>query len=240
MEAQTGFRDQRGTIDGLFTTFMSLHKRREHGLETWALFIDLVKAFDTVPREALFAVLRRFGIPDHFVNVIIRLHENALIKVKIGSVEEKVKSSIGVRQGSCEGPVLFLFIMQAAMETMQWPVPKPQFRTRADGVTSGERSARSKELQALTFGRHSVQTIALSFSRLVLTSSPEPVACLITSGSSGCRCMWVPEIRLRKPRRCSFRPHVLALQTRRPLTTLSALTYWRGYWRGSGFSQFHN
>jgi len=34
--------------------------------------------------------------------------------------------------------------MQAAMETMQWPVPKPQFRTRADGVTSGERSARKR------------------------------------------------------------------------------------------------
>jgi hypothetical protein len=30
------------------------------------------------------------------------------------------------------------------METMQWPVPKPQFRTRADGVTSGERSARKR------------------------------------------------------------------------------------------------
>ena len=127
MEAQTGFRDQRGTIDGLFTTFMSLHKRREHGLETWALFIDLVKAFDTVPREALFAVLRRFGIPDHFVNVIIRLHENAVIKVKIGSVEEQIESSIGVRQGSCEGPVLFLFIMQGhgddAMAGAQTTVP---------------------------------------------------------------------------------------------------------------------
>ena len=137
IEAQTGFRDQRGTIDGLFTTFMSLHKRREHGLETWALFIDLVKAFDTVPRKALFAVLRRFGIPDHFVNVIIRLHENAVMKVKIGSFEEQVESSIGVRQGSCEGPVLFLFIMQAAMETMQWPVPKPQFRQFSTNLKSG-------------------------------------------------------------------------------------------------------
>ena len=53
---------------------------------TWALFIDLVKAFDTVSREALFAVLRRFGLPDHFVNIVIRLHENAKIKVKVGSV----------------------------------------------------------------------------------------------------------------------------------------------------------
>ena len=59
MESQVGFRWDRGTIDGLFTTYLGLSKRKEHGLETWALFIDLVKAFDSVPREALFAVLRR-------------------------------------------------------------------------------------------------------------------------------------------------------------------------------------
>jgi hypothetical protein len=78
-------------------------------------FIDLVKAFDTVPREALFAIIRRFGLPDHFVNIVIRLHENALINVKIGEDDSEVESYIGVRRGSCEGPILFLFIMQAAM-----------------------------------------------------------------------------------------------------------------------------
>jgi hypothetical protein len=84
MDAQTGFRPDRGTTDGLFTTFVGLHKRKEHGLETWVLFIDLVKTFDTVPREPLFAIFCHFGLPDHFVNIIIRLHENALINVKIG------------------------------------------------------------------------------------------------------------------------------------------------------------
>ena len=137
MEEQAGFRQLRGTIDGMFAASMGLQKRKEHNLETWALFIDLVKAFDSVSREALFAVLRRFGLPDHFVNVVIRLHEKAKIKVKVGEVECELESSIGVRQGSCEGPVLFLFIMQAAMETMKWPVPKPEFRTRANGVTMG-------------------------------------------------------------------------------------------------------
>jgi len=82
-------------------------------------------------------VLRRFGLPDHFVNVVIRLHTNAVVKVKIGDVDSDVDSSIGVRQGSCEGPVLFLFIMQAAMETLRWPVKKPEFCTRVDGVTTG-------------------------------------------------------------------------------------------------------
>ena len=98
-----------------------LSKRKEHGLETLALFIDLVKASDTVPRKALFAVLRRFGLPDHFVKVVMRLHFGAKVKVKIGEEDSEVDSTMGVRQGSCEGPVLFLFIMQAAMETQQWP-----------------------------------------------------------------------------------------------------------------------
>jgi hypothetical protein len=71
-----------------------------------------------MPREALFAILRRFGLPDHFVNIVIRFHENALINVKIGEDVSEVKNYIGVRQGSCEGPILFVFIMQAAMETL--------------------------------------------------------------------------------------------------------------------------
>ncbi len=54
-----------------------LQKRKGHNVETWALFINFVQALDSVQRDALFAVLRRFGLPDHFVNIIIRLlHEN--------------------------------------------------------------------------------------------------------------------------------------------------------------------
>ena len=78
-EIASGFRWDRGTIGGLFTTCLGLSKRKEHGLETWALFIDLVKAFDSVPREALFAVLCRYGMPDHFVKVLNRLHFGAKI-----------------------------------------------------------------------------------------------------------------------------------------------------------------
>ena len=46
---------------------------------------------------------------------------DAKVKVKIGEVDSEIDSTIGVRQGLCEGPVLFLFIMQAAMETLEWP-----------------------------------------------------------------------------------------------------------------------
>jgi len=148
MESQVGFRWDRGTIDGLFTTYLGLSKRKEHGLETWALFIDLMKAFDLVPQVALFAVLRRYSMPDYFVKVLIRLHYGAQIKVKIDEVDSEIDSTIGVRQGSCEGPaVLFLFIMQAAMETLEWPdgVSKPEFMTREHGKITGERTSRVRD-----------------------------------------------------------------------------------------------
>ena len=51
-EAQCGFRRGRGCSDGTFTVKQLINKRREHGLETWVLFLDLVKAFDRVPRCA--------------------------------------------------------------------------------------------------------------------------------------------------------------------------------------------
>ena len=111
-------------------------------MATWALFIDLVKAFDTVNREAAFAVLRKFGFPDHFIHVVIRLHKNASIKFKTGAMDASVPSSIGVRQGSVEGPSIFLFFMQAVMETAEWPVPKPEFCTRENGETQGALTTR--------------------------------------------------------------------------------------------------
>ncbi len=40
---------------------------------------------------------------------------------------------------------MFLFIMQAAMETLTWPVAKPVLRTRSKGVTMGERSFRKRD-----------------------------------------------------------------------------------------------
>ena len=140
MEAQCGFRGERGTIDGLWNIAVALAKRKEHNLETWALYIDLVKAFDSVSREALFAVLRKFGLPDHFINLVARLHTGVKIKLKLGDDDVEISSTIGVRQGSCEGPVLFLFIMQAALETMDWPVAKPTFCTKEVGPITGAKN----------------------------------------------------------------------------------------------------
>ena len=69
-ETQCGFRPGRGTVDASFTLKQLLRKRREHGLESWVLLLDLVKAFDRVPRELLWLVLLRFGVPPKLVSLL--------------------------------------------------------------------------------------------------------------------------------------------------------------------------
>ena len=82
------------------------------------------------------------GVPPHFLNLLIRLHTGA--KVQWG--DEIIDSSMGVRQGSSEGPCLFLLILQACLESMTWPpgITKPEFYTTdaANGKIHGEKCTR--------------------------------------------------------------------------------------------------
>ena len=211
MEAQAGFRAGRGTIDGLFNILLGLRKRQEHNIETWAVFIDLVKAFDTVPRKALFEVLSRYGLPDHFVRIVMRLHVGAKVNVKIGKDDIDVESNIGVRQGACEGPILFLFIMQAAFETMEWPVTKPTFATvprtksaRLMGRLMIEKLTMSTALHLfLSSGAHFLQMTAASCSRLVKIWSKEWIICAGTFVNLAYKCTSAKTVKKARRRPCT-------------------------------------
>ena len=65
----------------------------------------------TQPLTATGAPSQTSAMPCHacFLNLIIRLHEGA--SVKWG--DEEMSSMLGVRQGSSEGPALFLLLLQA-------------------------------------------------------------------------------------------------------------------------------
>ena len=62
---------------------MSIKKRREHSQSTWVLFLDLVKAFDRVPRQLLWDLLTRFGVPPQLVRLLRALHEEVLVKFEV-------------------------------------------------------------------------------------------------------------------------------------------------------------
>ena len=101
--------------------------RRQHGLESYAVFIDLVKAFDTVHHKLLYRILEKYGIPPIIVQNIKKLYDNCKVKIKIGKNFTEVDYTTGVQQGDNMSPVLFLFVMQGFLDTLQLDAQPVQF-----------------------------------------------------------------------------------------------------------------
>ena len=107
-ESQCGFRKGRGCTDMIFTVRQLVEKSWEHTTKTFFTFIDLRKAYDSVPREVLWVALKKLGVPDEVVKLIVSFHHRMQANIRLdGSVSEQFEVSNGLRQGCCMAPVLF-------------------------------------------------------------------------------------------------------------------------------------
>ncbi len=74
-ELQCGFRKGRSFTDMIFTVRQLVEKFWEHKAKLFLTFIDLKKAYDSVPRNALGIALRKFGVPDGIVQLVQSFHQ---------------------------------------------------------------------------------------------------------------------------------------------------------------------
>jgi hypothetical protein len=70
VEEQAGSTPGKGCADATFTLKTALQTLREHGQESWVIFVDLAKAYDTVSREMLWKILKLLGVPDSLIDVL--------------------------------------------------------------------------------------------------------------------------------------------------------------------------
>ena len=138
-EMQNGFRPGRGTSDGTFNVRLVLRKLKEHGQSCWLLLLDFIKAFDRVPRELLWPLMAKLGVPPALISVLQALHATVNVKFAVEGVTRTVGSIIGVKQGDLLGPILFNFHVAGAM--MAWQQERqsvpPVFQTKEDCVLDG-------------------------------------------------------------------------------------------------------
>jgi hypothetical protein len=118
IKEQLGYQPLQGCRDALFIVRSTLQLRHKHRLPTWALFVSLVKAFDTINRELMFQILSKFSIPELMIYVIRRLYDENEIKLSMGAEKGSVKNTIGVKQGDVMAAILFIIVMQAMAETL--------------------------------------------------------------------------------------------------------------------------
>ena len=107
-ETQCGFRSGRGTIDMVFSLRQLQEKAKEQKKDMFIVFVDLTKAFDSVCRSALWEVLRKLGVPEKMLNIIISFHEGMKAVVKHdGSISDPFTVENGTKQGCVLAPLLF-------------------------------------------------------------------------------------------------------------------------------------
>lgn len=116
-EEQSGFRSGRSCVDNLFCIKQLMDKSIAHGSELHLIFVDLKKAFDSVPLNKLWEALEDQGIQSVYINAIKKLYENAESCVRSGnSYSEEFKITKGVRQGCPLSPTLFKIYVNRVLE----------------------------------------------------------------------------------------------------------------------------
>ena len=112
-EEQQGFRKGRGTTGGMFALRQMVEKRLEMQERMARGFVDLEKAYDTVPREMVMAKMRWMGVPEAKARMVEAMYERTKGRVVVGSgLSEEFPVNIGLTQGSALSPLLVIMVME--------------------------------------------------------------------------------------------------------------------------------
>jgi hypothetical protein len=88
------------------------------------MFIDLIKVYDWVNRQALWHILSTYRMPSKIVELLEDLHTRTFAAIRLGaSLSQKFSVSSGVRQGYIVALLLFNifldFVVRHALENMR-------------------------------------------------------------------------------------------------------------------------
>ena len=131
-EEQQGFRKGRGTTDGMFVLRQMVEKRLEMQGRMVVGFVDLEKAYDTVPREIVMATVRWMRVPEAEARMVEVMNERTKGRVVVGSgLVEEFPVNISLRQGIALSPLLFIMVMELISRKISM---KYVLRTQEDDV----------------------------------------------------------------------------------------------------------
>ena len=103
----------------MFTIKTLLHTRHNHDLPTYVAFVDLFNAFDNVDHTLMLHILKNYGAPPKLRSSIARMYQDLKVVLKIGKTKDTMSQTVGVRQGDCMAPVLFLSVVVAFSEKLE-------------------------------------------------------------------------------------------------------------------------
>ena len=161
-EEQCGFRPGRGTLDQLYTLSRVLEGSWEFAQPVHMCFVDLEKAFDRVPRDILWRVLREYGVGGSLLRAVRSLYDRSKSLVRIaGSKSDLFPVHVGLRQGCPLSPVLFIIFMDRISRRSQGP-------------------------ESVRFGDHTISSLLFADDVVVLASSDQDLQCALGRFAAEC------------------------------------------------------
>ena len=92
----------------IFMVRQLVKKSWEHRTKMFFMFIDLKKAYDSVPRAALWIALKKLGVPQQTITLIQSSHEDMKAQIRLdNTLLEEISVDNGLQQGCCMAPVPF-------------------------------------------------------------------------------------------------------------------------------------
>lgn len=84
-------------MDMIFCLLQVQEKCIEQNMPLYMVFIDFSKAFDSLSRQGLWSVLKKYGCPDKFVNVVKSFHDGIQTSVTMYTSYKGFQVTNGVK-----------------------------------------------------------------------------------------------------------------------------------------------
>nr|VZH99391.1 unnamed protein product [Spirometra erinaceieuropaei] len=140
-ESQCGFRRHRGTTDMIFVARQLQEKCQEMRTHLYSTFMDLTKAFDTLNREGLWKIMKKFGCLERFTQMVRQLYDGMPTRVtEHGVVSEVFALTNEVKHSCVLAPTLFSLMFTAMlMDAYRDEGPGIRVAYRTDGHLPNQR-----------------------------------------------------------------------------------------------------
>jgi hypothetical protein len=119
-DLQSGFRNERGCHLNLNTLINCIEHAQTTNASLHLLYIDIVKAFDSLQHEAIAEALAYHRIPQPFINIIMSLYKNCTSQIITGNtITNPFPIRRGVRQGDTLSPLLFILVIDILLNNIE-------------------------------------------------------------------------------------------------------------------------
>ena len=109
---QSGFRPGRSTVSQVLALRRILEEVKKNNLEAVMVFIDFSKAFDSINHEAMFSILKAYGVPPRMLEAIRLCYGNLRARVVSPDGDTDLfPITAGVMQGDTLAPFLFVTVL---------------------------------------------------------------------------------------------------------------------------------